>query len=285
MVRKRYKKPYRARRKKPFYAKPLFWRSVFFFSLAAGTFWLVCFSSTLEIKEIEIAGTEKINGKDCIEAIKSQANKKIALFDSKSILLFDIDQAKKDLLAQFPQAENIIIEREFPSKIIASIQERREVAVFNDNGEKYLIDSDGVAFENWQQEKGFLEIVGARGKTAVGDRVIEKDLLSAILRMKSDIAASAGIDIVSAAIVTPERINLLTVDDWYIYFNPLKDISDQTLKLVSVMEDEIFKEKKENLEYIDIRFTRVYLKEKQAVESVSSDIANDELKQEKTPLE
>ncbi len=283
MVRRRYKKPHRARRKKPIYAKPLFWKSLVLLSLASGTVWLVCFSPILEIKEIEVAGAEKINDYDYLKVIEGQANKKIALFDSKSILLFNIDQVKKDLLARFPQAESVKIEREFPSKIIASVQERRATAALNNGGRLYLIDSEGIAFENFHEEKGLIEITNGEKNISLGEQAIDKDILGAILRMKSEIVATANINLVSAAIATPERINLLTDKGWYIYFNPLKDITDQAFKLVSVMEDDVFEQKKGNLEYIDVRFTRVYLKQKEENQSIPAGEADTETITEAEP--
>jgi len=262
MSRRIYKKPHRAKRQKPLYKKPLFWKSIVLLSLAGGGIWLVCFSPALEVKEITVAGTQKINQQECVKTIQDEVNKKIALFDSKSILLFDLDQTKKELMAQFPQLQNIKIERQFPSKIIASVEERRAVAVFESGGKRYSLDSDGIAFEESAADSGdLLKITDSGIQIELGKPAVARDMMQGILRLKSGVNL-AGITVTEAAIATPERINLLTRDGWYVYFNPLKDIDGQLAKLAAVMADDSFKSKKANLEYADVRFTRVYLKEK-----------------------
>ena len=264
MTRRIYKKPHRAKKHKPLIAKASFWRSICVFAVLCGSVWLVCFSPALEVKDIEVAGAEKVSEQDCAKVIHDEVNKKIAFLDSKSILLFNMEQTKKELLARFPQVQNIKIERQFPSKIIASVEERSGVAIMGDgSGKKFLVDGNGIAFEEVFEQKELLEISVAAGRPLkVGDEAVSKEMLSGILRIKGDMLASSGINTVGASIETPERINLQTQDGWYVYFNPLKDIDSQLSKLAAVIGDESFKAKKANLEYVDVRFTRVYLKQK-----------------------
>jgi cell division protein FtsQ len=259
----RYRRPHRAKKKKPFFAKAWFWRSVLLLALLGGGIWFVCFSSVLEVKEVTVAGTQKVDRQDCVDVISAEVTKKIAMFDSKSILLFNLDQAKKDILAQFPQIQSIKIERQFPSRIMAQIEERRAVATFNDGSKVFLLDDQGIAFQEASTSADLLQISDSRATAArPGGTVIGKDVLAAILRMKSQIQSASGILVERAVIATPERINLLTQEGWYIYFNPLKDIESQLTKLEAMISDDSFKAKRANLEYVDIRFTRVYLKEK-----------------------
>jgi len=263
MTRRSYKKPHRAKKVKPLVAKASFWRAVFGVSAVGGMMWLVCFSPALEVKEIKVSGTEKVSDQDCIKLIEDEISKKIAMFDSKSILLFNLDQAKKDILARYPQIQNIKIERQFPSKILASVEERRGVAVFDSGGKKYLIDAAGIGFQEAADVTGLLVISDSRDRDiTIGAQVLSKELLSGILRMKGNMTESAEIETTAAIVATPERVNLQTTEGWYVYFNPLKDIDSQLSKLVAVLKDDSFKSKRTNLEYVDIRFTRVYLKEK-----------------------
>lgn len=267
MTRRIYKRPHRAKRKKPFFAKAIFWKSTATATLALGAVWFICFSPTLEIREVAVNGTDRVNKSDCVKAIEQQINKKIALFDSKSILLFNIDQAKKDLLAQFPQIQDIKIERQFPSKIYAAVQERRAVAVFSTGqGKQYSIDGDGIAFEvKGVKDANLLQIVSNRvgdSELKIGGTAISKDNLENILKLKGGAESQTKISITSAIIATGERVNFQTNEGWFIYFNPTKDAEVQLVKLVSVVNDNTFSAKRKNLEYVDIRFTRVYLKEK-----------------------
>ena len=131
--------------------------------------------------------------------------------------------------------------------------------------------NDGIAFEEFTDQADLLEIQDEHDQAArLGLSPISKNLLLSILKMRSDVLSLTNITIKTAFIATPERINLLTSDGWYIYFNPLKDTNEQLVKLGAVISDDSFKQKKGNLEYVDIRFTRVYLKEKQAVQEAET---------------
>jgi len=264
MVRKTYKKPHRARRKKPLWAKAGFWRAIFMTGAGVFTIWLVCFSPVFEVKEIEIAGAQKIEEREFVDVIEKSVNKKIGLFDSKSILLFNLDQTKRELLARLPQAQEIKIEREFPSKIIASVQERRAAAVFESQGKLYSLDEAGVAFEECADAAGLIKIGGGSAAVDIGAKAIEKEVLNGILRIVSELRASTDIACDEAVIASPERVNLPVKEGWQIYFNPRKDAESQIIRLLAVIKEDSFQEKRDNLEYLDVRFTRVYLKEKNA---------------------
>ncbi|MFA6376489.1 MAG: FtsQ-type POTRA domain-containing protein, partial [Candidatus Paceibacterota bacterium] len=182
MTRRNYKKPHRAKKVKPLVAKASFWRAVFGVSAASGLVWLVCFSPALEVKEIKITGTEKVSGQDCVKVIEDEISKKIAMFDSKSILLFNLDQAKNDILARYPQIQNIKIERQFPSKIYASVEERRGIAVFNAGGKSYLVDDGGIGFQEIDSPPDLLAISDSReAEVVMGGQVVSKEVLSGIL--------------------------------------------------------------------------------------------------------
>ena len=54
-----------------------------------------------------------------------------------------------------------------------------------------------------------------------------------------------------------------TSQNFLIYFNPKEDIEKQVQKLILTFENEIPQEKRENLDYIDLRFgDKVYYKYK-----------------------
>lgn len=243
MVRRTYKKPHRARRKKPLWVKAGFWRAIFLTGAGGFTIWLVCFSPVFEVKEIEIAGAQKIEEREFVDVIEKSVNKRIGLFDSKSILLFNLDQTKRELLARLPQAQEIKIEREFPSKIIASVQERRAAAVFESQGKLYSLDEAGVAFEECASAAGLIKILDGSTAVEIGAKAIEKEVLNGILRITSELRASTDIACEEAIIASPERINLPVKEGWQIYFNPRKDAESQIIRLLAVIKEDSFREK------------------------------------------
>ena len=88
----------------------------------------------------------------------------------------------------------------------------------------------------------------------LGDRVLEKELISAILEIESKLENDLKIPIEEVLVVSDERINIKTSDGWEIYLNPKGDIEWQLTKLRVDLEEEIPQERRKDLEYIELRF-------------------------------
>ncbi len=88
----------------------------------------------------------------------------------------------------------------------------------------------------------------------LGDRVLEKELLSSILEIESKLKNNLKIIPEEALVVSEERINLKTSEGWEIYLNPKGDIEWQLTKLRVDLEEEIPQERRKDLEYIELRF-------------------------------
>ena len=70
------------------------------------------------------------------------------------------------------------------------------------------------------------------------------------------------IPIAELFLISEERINIQTSDGWTVYFNPKGDISWQITELSLVLAKQIPPEKRGELDYIDLRFSRIYFKYK-----------------------
>lgn len=266
MARRRYKKPYRAKKRKPFFYKPSFWLFAVFLTGMSGLAWLVCFSETFEVKTVKVLGSEKIAAGECRDIISKFTEKQIAFLPSKSILLFDAGKANKEILAKFPQIKDIKIERKFPGEILASVQEREPAAVLNWRDSQYFfIDETGVAYGEAESSEDFFTIKknDQAEDIRLGSEAINAGLLVKILRFRASLENDLKIGLSQALAVTSERVNFKTDEGWEIFINPEKDLDWQIAKLQAVVNDPSFAAKRSNLEYLDLRFTRVYLKSRQ----------------------
>jgi cell division septal protein FtsQ len=274
MKKRRYKKPYRAKRKKPFFYSKSFWFFTFFLFLGGGLAWFLCFSPVFEVKMVEVSGDGKVNNGECQKIIEGMAEKRVAFLSSKSIFLFDLDRASREILSKFPQIQNINIQRKFPGEIYASLEERKPAATFNWRDSRYFsIDESGVIFEESRKTSDSFELKknDESGDVKAGDKVFDSAFLVKILRFKADGENKLGLKFDQGLVVTDERVNFKTKEGWEIFINPQKDIDWQFTKLDAVVLDESFKTKRSELEYVDLRFTRVYLKTKQAAQTIEVD--------------
>ena len=81
-----------------------------------------------------------------------------------------------------------------------------------------------------------------------------------ILEIKDKIEKQSKIKIQLAEIVSEQRLNIKTSENWEIYFNPQEATELQIADFVSILKEEIPAERRAEIEYIDLRFDKKYYK-------------------------
>jgi len=118
--------------------------------------------------------------------------------------------------------------------------------------ECFLADKNGMIFKKALAETDLIKIFG------------KKELLISqinwILEIESKLKEDLGIRIEKADLVSFQRLNAQTSEGWAIYFDLSGDLDWQITKLGLVLEKQIPPEKRGSLEYIDLRFSRIYYK-------------------------
>jgi cell division septal protein FtsQ len=222
---------------------------------------LFCFYSFFQIKEIEISGNQKVSTEDIRNSVEANIPKKILLFNSRSIFLVNLEKIEKELLGSFSQINMVIFDRNFPRKLIISIEERKPVAIAEKGGDDFFLDDKGIIFEEVFERSSWLVIKDQDfNQVELGERMIEEEKLTLILEIKSELKES-GIRINLAEVINHQRVNVKTLEGWEIYFNLEDDIAQQVFNLITVLKEKIPSEKRGNLEYIDLRFgNQIYYK-------------------------
>jgi cell division septal protein FtsQ len=258
----RYQKSYRIKRKKPIFKKGFFWPGFLALLCLGGLSYFFFFSSFFQIKEINIEGEQKVSREDILAGIEGEIGKKILFFKTKSVFLVNAAQIREALFAAYPPIAGIAFERQLPDSLNVRITEREARAIWC-REECYLMDSRGIIFEKAGLDSPDLVRVIVSEypqETGLGERAVEEEPLSIILEIESKLKDKTGLKIEEAKAISAERIDFKTDEGWEIYFNAREDINWQITKLDLVLEKEISPEKREQLDYIDLRFTRVYYK-------------------------
>ena len=241
MATRKFRKPYRVKRKK---------------SILKNRFFLLGFLILIIIGIITYFATFE-------NLIWRKIDRKIFIFPTKSIFLTNFQEIKKNLLETFPKISQINLKRKFPDILILKIHEREPLFVFCKNSSPcFYLDREGVIFEEISDaEESFLEIRDFRSQEInLGKKVIEKEFLDEIKKITFELTENLGI-LIKEFVLFEEKIEVKTTQDFEIYFNPKEDIPDQIQNLSLVLEEEIPTENRANLEYIDLRFgNRVYYK-------------------------
>lgn len=259
----RYRKPHRIRRKKSFLKNRYFWLSLFIFVIFGASSYFLFFADFFQVKEIDISGNQKITTEDIKKEVSSLISINFMNFSSKSIFLTNFRNINSEILKKFPQLVSISFKRDFPNRITVEAEERKPVAVFCPDLNCYSIDIEGVAFEKVEVIFSYFpRINNIEGKSSVslGENIIDKDILNFILDANKGLAEKSKIIVEEFSLPSSQRLNVKTKEKWEIYFNLKEDFNWQLEKLNLVLEKEIPPEKRKDLEYIDLRFTRVYFK-------------------------
>ncbi len=254
MVKNKYRKPHRVKRKKPIFKKDYFWVSLAIVLIGIELVFLVCFCSFFKVRQIKVEGNEKISEQSLSSFTWEKIEKNLLAWPSKSILLASTGQLKNNLKERYPYISEIKINRSFPDALNITIKERVPNFIWCVKDNCFKTDKDGIIFDKIQKNKELDLIIDATKNKplALGEKVIEKEKLENIFRIKDEVEKH-NVQI-SAFIIKEDRLVAKTKKEWEIYFDLEKDIDWQLTKLKADLEREIPKKRRKDLEYIELRF-------------------------------
>lgn len=258
-MNKRYHRLYRIKKKKSILKNRFFWLIFFICFMTVVIFLLAFFLPCFQVAEIRIFGNQKVLTKDIQDIIEKEIKNQILFFDSKSLFLVNSNGIEKELFNNFPRLAKLKIKKIFPNIIMLEVEERKAIAIFFQGENQFFIDREGVIFEidsAKEEEPEILKIATQNLKEEIkpGQEVIPKEKMTKILEIGSRLKENFQIFSSEILIISDQRLNVKTSEGWEIYFNLEGDISWQLTKLGAVLEKEIPPGRRENLEYIDLRF-------------------------------
>lgn len=242
--RLKHKKSFKTKRKSNFFKSSLLWMFLLFFS-ALGAF---AYSfSFFAVKEVEIAGTDKIQKEELADFVKEKAKTKVLFFETKSIFLADLKRIERDSKEHFLLISDIQAKKELGGRIDISIKERKPIGVIC-SFQCYFFDSEGIAFEETSQAMPVL--VRTDKEISLGEKALEEpEFLAGIERMLRQ-----EFNVQSKEFsINSSNLEVVTNEGWKALFK-LENIDSQASNLKAVLKEEIPAEKRQKLEYIDLRF-------------------------------
>jgi len=241
---KRYGRLYSVRKRKSILRKRSFWFFILFLIMLGSLAHLFFFSSVFQIKQVRISGTDGISQ----EEIR-------AFFPGGNIFLLNSAEIKKDVLTSFPEIAEVKIDRNFPSTLNVEIEERVALLLWcNEDEECFLTDKTGKCFE----QVSFAETELSR---VFGEKeLLTEKTVSQTLEIEQKAKKDLALVIEKVILVSSQRLDAKTTEGWEIYFNLEKDLTWQLTQLHLILERQISPEEREVLQYIDLRFEKVYYK-------------------------
>ena len=233
--------------KNPFFPRPSrrrrLKRLIFLFVILSLVviFGLVVINRQLDfaIKYVEVQGAQQTNQQQVLELAQEQMTQKRFWFWSQgNLLFFSQRQLIKTLLAQYP-LERVGLNKKFPQTLVIKIKEKPLAAVWLAEGQRYYLDSLGVA-------------TGVVGENS--NLVIEPETVSFIGALDQLIKSRADFEVSHYVLTSPaaEDITLVTKDGWEVYFSLQDSAVNQANKLILILQKRVAD--RSQLQYIDLRY-------------------------------
>ncbi|MFH1967835.1 MAG: hypothetical protein ABIJ84_00420 [bacterium] len=261
-------KIHRIRPKKSILKKSWFWILVLILLVISSFFYFLLFFPKFQVNNIIITGNQQVNTDDLKNFVFNAANTRLINFGilnltTRSIFLVKLDRLNQEILEEFPLIGKVNISKSFPEGLVLGVIERKPMAAYcvdEDSGPRcFLIDENGILFEQLSADPENIAIVRqafGENRVFVGEKALEKDIASIILKIQKNLKDNFQIDLREALITSPLRLDATTNENWQIYFNISENpsIDSQLIKLDLLLKGEITAEARKSLQYIDLRF-------------------------------
>lgn len=243
--------------------------SRFFYYFSAFIFfgvlvYILFFSPYLSVNSVRVHGTKDLDPNVILENVNSHiSGKYLGLVANNNFILIRKDKIRSSLEERFKKIESVGIKKIFPSGLEVEITERGFVLLFRSDDSLWLVDEKGMVFDSADFSSdnintGELITINDESAKAVAQ---EKDLLNAdyinfVTGMRKELNQMMGMeidnDVTISSLVSPD-IRVRTKEGWEIYFSREIELKKEVDMLKVVLENMIDPQKRQGLEYVDLR--------------------------------
>jgi len=258
-MKKRYQyKKYTAKRK-TFLKKKGFWFFVLGLAGFCGVVYVLFFSGLLKIKTFEIRSTVPVNEQGIGAILEAKLSKG---FLGNSFLFFDSDKTEKEILRVFPEIKKAQVKKRL-QKIIVWIEKRNPALVicFQTKENCFLVDTEAIIFEKAGASNLPLILSSSLKKNFL-EQAFPKNIWVQIEEISSFFQGQFNLAVAEFELENERFLKAKTQQGWYAYFDLQSDLKLDLVKLRLLLENEITPEQQKTLEYIDLRFSKAYYKQK-----------------------
>jgi len=263
----KYRPKRRFKKRKSIFKNRLFWDFVLFSILIFLIFYLFFLSEIFKIKEIKVSSSEIYLKKEIETLLERELAHNFFLVNSKEI--------ENEILEKYPEIKNAYLKKKFPDSLVLEIEKRRLIGIFcsgiKSEEEKencFLIDDEGIIFGDVifggqiseDEQKDLIIIFSENEDKNLGEEAVSKDKIDKLLKINSELEKNFEIKVEEFVLKEDKRLDIKTAEGWEIYFDLSSDVNFALTKLGLLLEKEIPLEKRGDLSYIDLRFSKVYYK-------------------------
>jgi cell division septal protein FtsQ len=240
-----------------------------FLIMSSGLIYLFGFSGVFKIKDITITNRTQIPDQDLINIVKVHLAKDYWLFlPRNSWPLVNKWAISQEILSKYPQAKKANIKIQLPKMSLAATIEPRVPVVLwcNETQEKcFLADDEGIIFQAASKEKTDNELPLIISKINnsnddLGKKVYSAEDIRQIIRISQNLKEDLKISPENFTADDTSFLVVNTKEGWEIYFDLDSNLDISLMKLKALLDQELPISKRQGLQYVDLRFTKVYYK-------------------------
>lgn len=226
--------------------KPL--KNLFYLLCLFAILYLIIFSSTFKIKEVEIEGVKSVE-------ISDYLNQTLI---GRNILLMRTGKYLSDLSSKFPILEEASLVRGLPSTVKINVHERsQELILCNDQG-CYEVDSRGYAYQKIPKPLDKVVLIDQKNlEIKETDKLFSDSFIKFYLDAIDELG-KAGVQLKEARMdETTFKISFVSTEGW----SAILDSSGNLANQVSAVKQVLANNKQDLHEYVDVRVEGVaYIK-------------------------
>lgn len=219
--------------------KYIIYAAILFFAM-----YLFLFSTKFTVKDIIVEGNTLVSTEKLVNYIPKDSN----------IFRLNIDDLKKNILAENTEIKEIRIYKGLPNAIKIVILEHENKILWQSNERKYFVSSQGVVSKELDSELASPEMPLVKDSkniaVTVGDTLVSPNFVSFILNIDEKFFELTNINPTYYEVMeTTFDVNVYTEAGFYVKFNSMRSSTKQLNNLKEVL----VQKRNDIKEYIDLR--------------------------------
>lgn len=218
-------------------------------AIAAG---VVFFSSIFRIDKVDVQGPNTELSQSLSSEVSKYLNSSLA---GKNWLFLDASSLKGRLQKTFTGQEAIVVEKQFPNKLIVKTDEQKAAIIWKTGSKKYIVSINGRVMSEFlgENSSGLSTLTdGSSLPVDIGNKILSRDFVSFTIKVGDYIKAkSLGPEQIYITETTKELL-VKTNAGYEIKFNT-EETPDSQLRSLQATLDLLASQNKQAAQYIDLR--------------------------------
>ena len=258
------------RKRKPVVKTRGFWIVVLSVIGIGGMGYFLLFSGVFSIKDIKISDVEGVSKDELNSLVKDGLASQMSFLNRNNILFASVKNIESKILDTYAVLENVKIKKQLFSALIVGVVKREPKLLWcYQEGQKcFLADKNCLLYQEKELSSFSKELSSFDGVAIVfsaGEpkKILEKacfeNEISQILKIQA-MLNDIGVGIEKFVPADEDILTVKTKEGWQIYFDESGNTDLCLKRLKLLLEQELTQSKRANLEYINLRFSKVYYK-------------------------